>query len=199
MDAKLIGLSGMAGAGKDFSFDTLVNHFPNKLIKRIALADGVRQEIEDIVGAGAGDELPAVWSKPYPPEIRWLLQQWGTELRRSQDPDYWVKYAFKTIEDWGDTVRSVNGQYKTELLKHPDVWVFTDVRFDNEAQGVRDRGGIIVEVTAPSSVRARRLGGRLPPNHASEEIDFTPDAFIINDRDDGPPHIGTFIKEYLAT
>jgi len=188
----------MAGAGKDFTFKYLHGRYHHRhQIKRASFADGVRYEIEAIVGAG-NEELPAIWNKPYPPEIRALLQWWGTELRRDQNPDYWVNYAFDELAKWSETVKEVNRKYNAELLYEPYAWVFTDVRFANEAEGIRSRGGIIIEVQAAQGVRARRLGGVLPPNHASEEIDFAPDGYIENENDHGDPSIPKVLLDYLG-
>lgn len=49
--------------------------------------------------------------------IRTLLQWYGTEYRRKQDPDYWVNRTQETIGD---------------LLENYDIVVLHDVRFPNE-------------------------------------------------------------------
>jgi len=57
-----------------------------------------------------------------------LLQWWGTEYRRAQDPDYWVKKTMSSIP--------VN----------LDIAMITDVRFPNEVEAVKQRGGYNVQV-----------------------------------------------------
>ncbi len=57
-----------------------------------------------------------------------LLQWWGTEYRRAQDPDYWTKKLFESIPS------------------NLDIALITDVRFPNEADGVRQRGGYNINV-----------------------------------------------------
>lgn len=49
--------------------------------------------------------------------LRLLLQGWGTEFRREQDPNYWVKKAMAQVEK-----------------DNPQVAIFTDMRFENEAR-----------------------------------------------------------------
>lgn len=170
--SKLIGLTGKAGSGKDFVFATMQNLWPRT--RRIAFADGVREEVEDIL------KTDVVWDKPYAPEVRALLQWWGTDLRRAQDPNYWVAYAEPKIR------RTLAAQRLT---------VVTDVRFANEAQAIRDLGGIIVEVVATDKTRKARLGGHLPPAHASEEIDFYVDVFVQNETRPVFPEV---LNEYLG-
>lgn len=79
----------------------------------------------------------------YTTSMRNLLQIYGTEYRRAQNLDYW-------IEAW----RSL----------HPDGhWIIPDVRFENEAQMVRQRGGIIIRVERPEQEPA------VGSEHASEQ------------------------------
>lgn len=164
---KLIGLSGMAGAGKDYISDRIYDLLDGGS-QRVAFADGVRFEIEEAFGVDRGD-LDALWTKPYPDEIRRLLQFWGTEYRRAEDPLYWVERGREEI---------IVAWLSTELV------TVTDVRFQNEADLIREMGGIVAEVKADPEVRLERLGGvDAGTTHASEVIDFTPDAFILNSDD----------------
>jgi hypothetical protein len=61
-----------------------------------------------------------------PPLMRALMVNYGTEVRRREDPDYWVN-------EWNRMFPL--GQVVTD-----------DVRFVNEAQKVRERGGIIIRI-----------------------------------------------------
>lgn len=143
---KWIGLVGRAGVGKDYTCEEIMNIDP--LAARIALADGVRLDIE---AALWGQRIAALWDKPYPNEIRRLLQWWGTDLRREQDAEYWVTRAEQQVAKF-----------------RPNVYpVFTDIRFENEAAMIRNHGGILVRVVAHDAIRRKRLG-QLPPDHVSE-------------------------------
>lgn len=68
-------------------------------------------------------------TKPQP--FRALMQNYGTEVRRRDNADYWVNI-------WKD---SVSGALKDK--KHV---VADDVRFLNEAKAVKDAGGILVKL-----------------------------------------------------
>lgn len=156
---KWIGLTGRAGAGKDFTFLQL--EIEDQGLKRVSFADGLRHDIQDAFGM----ELEALWEKPYSDEIRRLLQWWGTDFRRAQEENYWVKRAERIAY---------------AASKQGFTPVFTDVRFPNEAKMIRSHGGIIVRVEAPQSTRERRLG-TLPPEHESEvAIDGIEVDLIIN-------------------
>jgi hypothetical protein len=54
---------------------------------------------------------------------RTLLQYWGAEYRRAQDPDYWVRQLANTVE-----------------LEKPQIALVSDLRFPNEMQFVKQYG-----------------------------------------------------------
>jgi hypothetical protein len=67
--------------------------------------------------------------------IRELLQKVGTEaMRNNLHPNVWVNALFA---DW-------KPQKMSE--RNPSRWIITDLRFPNEYQAIKDRGGICVRV-----------------------------------------------------
>jgi hypothetical protein len=177
----IIGLAGHAGAGKDHTYEYLRDLLSPLYVERIAFADGLKFDIESALGVLPFD-IPAIRSKPYSDEIRMLLQWWGTELRREHHgDDYWVLKGMEMAE---------------EASAYAHLVVVTDVRFENEAAVIRDRGGIVVEVYAQRATRLRRLGS-LPPAHASEEIDFYIDAMIDSDTD-GDSIVPAVVLDWLG-
>lgn len=93
--------------------------------------------------------------------VRRLLQWWGTEYRRAQDPDYWTKA-------WNAKVASYDLS-RTHLL-------IDDVRFANELATIKALGGLIVKIERPGCDGAN--------NHSSETALDTFagwDATIVND------------------
>ncbi len=151
---KPVGFVGPAGAGKDFSVYMLRDlGIP---IVKFSFSDNIKYDIENhlsgdmFVEYGDGEKyvpgmvrLPELWNKPYSNEIRSLLQWWGTDLRREQDPKYWLRMMGEQIHQW---------------LFDPETYpAISDVRFQNEADMLRDWGGILVRIQAPVVVRAKRL------------------------------------------
>jgi len=136
---KIIGLTGKMGAGKDTAGEYLVKTYG---YVRRAFADGVREE--------ASEKFPEldreIWTKPTSKRARILLQWWGTEYRREQDPQYWVK-------------RLVGG------LNPSRRYVITDVRFPNEATALTLLGGEVWRVEGRES---ENVG---VDKHASERIE----------------------------
>ena len=165
---KIIGFCGKAGAGKDYVAEAIRSDLDkrDRWGVRVAFADGLKIDIEEALGFQP-HSMDALWRKPYSDEVRWLLQQWGTELRREQDEDYWANKGMKLADE----------RWKFDGA---DVILFTDVRFENEARVISEAGGLICLVTADDAIRAERLGGKLPPAHASEVIDFDYHAIIPN-------------------
>lgn len=98
------------------------------------------------------------WSRT--PSIRKLLQLWGTEIRRTQDPEYWTKKALTQV------IYSLS-QGKSVYL--------TDVRFPNEVAAIQAIGGKVVRLDISPEFQkelAELRDGFLPNtdarNHVSE-------------------------------
>ena len=80
-----------------------------------------------------------------------ILQWYGTEVVRKQDPDHWIKEVDRHIQAHG-----------------PDVAIIADVRFPNEAEYVHERGGKLVEVIRYNADESRFLDPNRDPKHPSE-------------------------------
>lgn len=159
----IIGLSGYAQTGKDTVAKFLVDNYG---FTRVAFADKLRDVaygLNPIVKPGlrlkdAVDEMGWDKAKTRIPEVRNVLQNLGLAVRENLGFDTWVNAALNTAA-------------QTEDL------VITDVRFINEADAIRERGGKIWRVIRPGvdAVNA----------HVSEtQMDGYPfDELIFNDRD----------------
>ena len=79
------------------------------------------------------------------PEIRSVLQFWGTEVRRSVDPLYWVK---KTLISAIEAIAAGKSVYAT------------DVRFMNEVEWARKLGFFVVRLDVTPETQKERLLAR---------------------------------------
>lgn len=136
--ANVIGISGKIGTGKSSVAEAIG-------FERKSFASFLREEVSRFLGC-----LPE-WTKenkesrfrlPHEtlqklkvdtPEkdiltVREILQRWGTDYRRAQDPDYWVK------------------QMRAFASSRPEPLVIDDVRFPNEAELVHELGGLLVRI-----------------------------------------------------
>lgn len=159
-------------------------------VRQYAFADALRQEVEQALldrwpqegPSGTYDHKAAMrllcrWAGvPYDPNAiqcdaypsgkqRALLQWWGTEYRRAQDPDYWVKRTAERIQS-----------------DAADVALISDLRFFNEFDFVRANG---------YAVRIDRPGFEIDDgqHHISETmLDAMPDNYwshiLVNDGDE---------------
>lgn len=129
----LIGLAGAAGAGKGSVANVLVT---GAGFVEIAFADPIYEAVAAITGISVAKlkdrrikETVIPWLGKSP---RQLLQLLGTEFGRNMIRDsIWVDRAMRTA-DWHDSIGAHT--------------VITDARFDNEAEAVRGRGGVIWQV-----------------------------------------------------
>jgi hypothetical protein len=166
----IIGLSGYAGAGKDEAAKVLIGLG----YTRIAFADVLREmavaidpyiyevlpgendihmfrRLSDVIENYGWDEAKNMF-----PDVRRLLQRLGTEAGRNiLGENIWVDTAF--------------GRAKGGRI------CVTDVRFLNELEGIRSRGGKVLRIERPG------VGPR--NDHPSETslVDATFDAVIQND------------------
>ncbi|MGW1259689.1 deoxynucleotide monophosphate kinase family protein [Streptomyces sp. NPDC002513] len=143
MNTPLIGFAGAAGSGKDTAASFLVE----RGWCRKAFADPVRDMLYAVNPALIDSESEAgkttvAWEvdrhgwdyvKREFPEVRGYLQRLGTEAgRQVLGADVWVNALFRDCETWTEPT------------------VISDVRFPNEADAIRKRGGLVVEIRRPS-------------------------------------------------
>lgn len=79
-----------------------------------------------------------------------LLQWWGTEFRRAQDRDYWVK------------------EWRRQVAQFSGVVIAQDVRFLNEADAIKSMGGVTAVVMRRNADGTPFRDPGRDPNHKSE-------------------------------
>ena len=84
------------------------------------------------------------------PTPRFLLQFIGTNLFRDQlHPEIWVNALMSEYKLYKETKPFVNLTLKDE--EYPS-WCITDMRFPNEMEAVKKRGGITIRVNRPCDI-----------------------------------------------
>ncbi len=158
----ILGLCGRAGSGKTTIAEHLVDRMGFvKVSFKDALVAEMRERLPRTLDAIAQlypnklDEdtysIDALF-KNKPPIMRALMQEYGTEVRRGDDPQYWVDKWYKSLPE-GDVV-------------------VDDVRFLNEADAVRLVGGAIVKI---------ERDGLVTMNHVSElDVDKIEHDYVVN-------------------
>lgn len=137
MSKKLIGLAGKAGAGKDTVADYL---WEKEGAIKIAFADALRAAGTAIFGLGQCNfldrELKEAEVEYWGMTPRRMLQLLGTEATKPVFGDnIWLKRWFLSYSAVRDT----------------DHVVVPDVRFDVEADAIRNLGGTIIHIVRPGA------------------------------------------------
>jgi hypothetical protein len=116
-----------------------------------------------VIAFNRGDERVSRGWLMEPRTPRQIMQLWGTEYRRKQNPAYWTRIVSEKVR-----IQRANGQ------RH---FVITDVRYPNEAETVKLMGGSIWQVVRP--------GAGAVNSHSSEVAgaEFEPARVIRNDGD----------------
>lgn len=142
----IIGLCGYKGTGKTTAAEYLETEYG---FQRINFKDGLIDELR-----GKFPILLSELSEVYkmntkelftlkPPAMRALMQEFGTEVRRTDNPNYWVN------------------QWVSSVIGGEDNIVTDDVRFLNELTALGDMSGVLIRITRPDVT----TGGE----HASEK------------------------------
>ena len=149
MSKKLIGLAGKAGAGKDTVADYL---WEKEGAIKIAFADALRAAGTAIFGLGQCNfldrDLKEAEVEYWGMTPRRMLQLLGTEATKPVFGDnIWLKRWFLSYFAVRDT----------------DHVVVPDVRFDVEADAIRNLGGTIIHIVRPGAGLSGATG-----EHSSE-------------------------------
>lgn len=198
---KIIGLCGFADVGKDTVADLMATHAS---YRKLAFADALRAEIMEGYGVELAVLTDRVRKQTPMPELafsrctdlayinaalrhlydkaggarvvvsdemvkprtpRETLQLWGTQYRRAQDVSYWARKLRETVRYF--------------MREHERHFVITDVRYGNEAETVRNLGGVLWQIKRPGRA------GELEAAHDSavDGSTFQPDRIISNAHD----------------
>ena len=181
-----IVIAGKMGYGKDYVGNLIKDNFSN--VEKISFADALKEEVEYIINLirnnsslehiayemnVSKDEIKPLYIamiafkdineltvKKKNSTIRFILQYWGTDVRRKNNENYWVQ---KTV----DKILEIN--------KLGNVALITDGRFPNELKGVSELNGITIQLDISKEKQIENLlnrDGILPNkeafNHPSE-------------------------------
>lgn len=138
----IIGLTGLAGSGKDTVRAMLEDAHG---FTGLAFADPIRQMLRELLTSNC---ISTEWMDKRPlkeqpiPQLgvsyRHLAQTLGTEWgRQTVAPDLWLRMAAAYIDGIASETFA------------PPRFVISDVRFPNEADWVRSRGGVVWHIHRP--------------------------------------------------
>lgn len=151
----IIGLNGKARSGKDLAFSLIKKHIPDaerlsfadKLKKSASALLGISQENLDIMKDNPKDYSLQIISKHQigvpstliEMDFRTFLQRYGTESHRDVfDQMFWINALFPLDKT-------------DDFLNSDNLYIITDVRFENEAKRIIDFGGEIWRIIRPET------------------------------------------------
>lgn len=157
----VIGLTGRKQSGKDTACSALAEAFLCPM--RFAFGDPLKHEV------AAACDVTIEYINAHKDLFRPMLQWWGTEFRRGQDPDYWVRILTSAIAQeikYGVTIPfAPPGLYPI---------IVTDVRYPNEADMIKRFGGEVWRIVRPALANEDQ--------HISEHAmdDYSADRLLVN-------------------
>ena len=116
------------------------------------------------------EEYRINWQTAYKQDMtpRWLLQLLGTEAARDVvHRNVWVNALFA---DYIPTLISGSREEGDKTI-YPN-WIITDCRFPNEAQAVKDRGGIVIRVNRYDITGQGKLSNEHDSETALDDYDY---------------------------
>jgi hypothetical protein len=140
MTGFIVGLSGLAGAGKDTAAAAIMRD--SKPVYEYAFARPMKEAAKILMGwtdDHVRGELKEVVDPLYGVSPRYVLQTLGTEWgRKIINTDLWTLRAKRFIETCREQDPNCN-------------IIITDVRFDNEAAFIVRLGGVVLNIIRPSN------------------------------------------------
>ncbi len=218
-DVRLLGFSGKLASGKDSVAAGVVRRLRLDPVVHYSFAQPLKDEVDEVLALlrqGSADRVssalqvapgsrldefldtarkallddPTCDARTRTPDMRRVLQLWGTEIRRAQDYDYWVKRATVAV--------------MRHVAKGSHVF-YTDGRFPNEITSSQQIGFVVFRLQVDPAVQAQRLSHRdgleLDPSvqvHPSETAldDFTGFDLLVDNN--GPfEHTVNIVVEWL--
>ena len=140
---KLIGINGLKGSGKDLVCKMIQQQLPDMNYENKKFAGKLKEMATVLTGItdwedrDKRDEL-----------IPWLdmtrrkfLQKFGTEAMRDNiHSEVWVNALMSQYK-----VRKRISMFGPHKIGYPK-WIVTDVRFRNEAEAIKNAGGIVINI-----------------------------------------------------
>lgn len=196
----LIGFSGKIASGKSTLSRSVAQCLAGDNYRVLSYATALKNEVQDIYDhvtkADYQPEGDTLWKGMEPQDVdhivslvkedlekgivhtsrdrsplsRHLSQYLGTNVRRSQDNDYWIT-KFNNV---------------LSCIQPGTLVVVDDVRFNNEAINIKKQGGVLVRIEVAPEVRKQRVMRRdgnvasVVSSHPSEvELDNRRDLFDV--------------------
>lgn len=159
----LIGLAGVARAGKDSMFEALNEIKPGAI--RLSIGDIIREDCEPLIHTKLNIDMRGGPISPENKEIiRPLLVGYGLMMRKASKGQYFINRLNRIMHEY------------EQIANLGAYFVITDVRFDeyenDEVDWIQKRGGAVIHLTrdlrGPMDILANAPADYVKPNNPSE-------------------------------
>jgi len=128
----IIGISGKMGSGKDTIAKEIMKSFPEYNFRRVSFGYNVKKIVSILTGFDMrtilSRKVKSIFLEDWNMTVGELFQQVGTNaLRDVLNEDTWILSLFNNVNN-GENI------------------IITDVRFENEANAILNRGGYLIRV-----------------------------------------------------
>lgn len=166
----VITVSGQINSGKDSLYEIVKESFPDIEVNRYAFGDALKVEAAKAMSQYANMPVKDIIAEMHDrnKKTRWrlLLQWWGTELRRFQEDNYWVRQVSEKIYE--------------KLYNRSSINIITDARFSNELSITKNFNSILSGIVSSSIyIKRPETDVDLDTAHASESSVKPEDCDII--------------------
>jgi hypothetical protein len=175
---KIIGISGYMGSGKDTVARIIqelteikgnslweIKKFSKKLKQIAAILTGIDEdnfENQEFKKSFLDPEWNLYMDgKELAYSVREFLQNLGSGgMRDNLHPDVWINTLFSDYKPIREIVSGGPGHYydvgiirlfTKDVNEYPN-WIISDVRFSNEVEAIKNRGGIIIRINRPPKI-----------------------------------------------
>jgi hypothetical protein len=172
---KVIGLIGKLQSGKSTTGNIILEKYCNQPCVKTAFGNLLK---EMILNSGLCNENE-LWHEKTD-FSRLMMQKIGTEIIRKQvDPNFWVKKMKIELEMFKNS-NDTDPLFAKSLAKPPGelIMIIDDVRFQNEAELVKEYGGTLIRIVRPSLNQNREANKH---DSETEQDNIKVDYEIIND------------------
>lgn len=183
--AQLIAVSGFAGVGKDEFFKIFSKKMASqgKKVERLAFADPIKVSVNRLLGwdeRHSNGELKEVVDEFWGFSPRHAYQTFGTEWARNcLRNDFWLKLAEKSL-----------------LESAADFIIVTDLRFENEWEWSKARGGIVVGILGDRTKLENELH---PSEQFIPKIVMGSDWLVKNDKSLGLSNLEKQVDLFISS
>lgn len=153
----VISCSYKKRVGKDTLYEIAKNLYPDKKIIRVAFADPLKDEVEEVFLKPYGFDKTIFLDDNKKDIFRPILQGWGSFRRELFDKNYWVNKALENMTD------------------QDAIYIITDARYLNELHELSKIGAIKINIKRNNQFSEKEHSSEVELDNHLDMFDYTID------------------------